>query len=57
MGKMLVSNWLDMLDVDDFTQSTRVNDILDGSIIWRVAKNWSPCQHVSMLEQNSEKKH
>lgn len=37
--KVLVADGLNVLDVDDFAEGTRVDDVLDSAIIWRIAKN------------------
>lgn len=38
--KVLVPDGLDVLNVDDFAKGARVNDILDGAVVWRIAENF-----------------
>ena len=37
--KVFVAHWLDMLDVDDFPQSSRVDDLFDSLIIRAVTED------------------
>ena len=38
--KMLVSDWFDVLNVDDLTKSTRVNNLFHSNIERRISKNF-----------------
>ncbi len=38
--KVLVPDGLDVLDVDDFAERARVNNILDGAVVWRIAEDF-----------------
>lgn len=39
VGKVLVSNGLNVLDVDYLAERPGVDDLLDGGVVWRVAKH------------------
>lgn len=34
MGEVLVSNGLNVLDVDDFAQGAGIDDVLHSAIVW-----------------------
>lgn len=39
MGKMLVAHRLDVLNIDNITKGTRVNDLLDSSVVGRISQD------------------
>lgn len=39
VGKVLVADWLDVLDVDDLAEGTRVDDLFDGRIVRRIPED------------------
>lgn len=40
MGKVLISDRLDMLDIDNLTQDPGIDNLFDRSIVWRVPKDY-----------------